>query len=306
MDTVNSTNLQKYNQESKMTDSKELKECKIIDTIAVTDPRSIIPTLCGKFLIGVEGHSIFRYCLETKQKFRIAGSVSQYGYKDGTRDESRFIYPCGLTLSKNGETLFFIDYWNHVIRDICVETGITTTFAGQVDNKKIVDGPKEKACFQYPRFLKLSPDGNTLYVADWNKLRSICIETGQVDTFETFEKLILDFTFSQDNKYMIISNWTQILKYNLETSKSELILKGKNFGEFDITKDGQFLFLSIHPKKRIEIVNLDTNQVIDTITTPFKPYNTTISTNSNQLYISDIENHKIQVLDISKYCKTFE
>jgi hypothetical protein len=41
-------------------------------------------TSCGKFLIGMEGHSIFRYCLETKQKIRIAGCVNTVGYQDGT------------------------------------------------------------------------------------------------------------------------------------------------------------------------------------------------------------------------------
>jgi DNA-binding beta-propeller fold protein YncE len=296
--TVNSTNLQKHNQESKMTDSKL---CKIIDLIGIQYPSSIIETPCGKFLIGVEGHSIFKYNLETEQKFRIAGSVDQRGYQDGTRDESRFYLPTSLTLSKNGETLFIIDYWNRVIRAICVQTSITTTFAGQVGICAQVDGPEEKACFGFPRNLQLSPDENMLLVSDSNKIRTICIETGQVDTIVTFEELIFDFTFSQDNKYIIISNWKQILKYNLETSKSELILKGYNNAKCALSKDGQLLFVATWLDQRIQVVNLITKQVIDTITTPFKPYNITISTNDKQLYICDFENGKVKVFDISKY-----
>jgi DNA-binding beta-propeller fold protein YncE len=287
-----------------MTDSKE---CKIIDTIEnIQNSKTIIQTPCGKFLIGVEKHCIFKYNLKTKQKFRIAGSVDRWSHQDGTRDESRFHWPEDLTLSKDLKTLFVTDFGNRVIRAICVETGMTTTLAGQVGKWYHIDGPKEKACFKYPRSLELSPDGNTLFVSDEYKLKTICITTGQVNTICTFEQEIQDFTFSPDSKHIYICLWTQILKYNLETGKSEIIFKGEDFVGCELSKDGQLLFILNKRNKYIKVVNLITNEVIGTITTHYKPLKLVNSTNGNQLYVC--YNNVVKVLDISNYCtnvKTF-
>jgi DNA-binding beta-propeller fold protein YncE len=292
-----------------MTDSKE---CKIIDTIKNIKypekyPESLIQTPCGKFLIGIEDHSICKYCLETKQQFRIAGSVEQWGYQDGTRDEARFYYPTDLTLSKDSKTLFITDGWNRVIRTICVDTGITKTFVGQVGLNKHVDGPKEKACFQDPGSLELSPDENMLLVSDDYKLRTICIATGQVDTIGRFKKCIYDFTFSSDSKHVFISHWTQVLKYNLKTGKSEIIFKGETgFIGCDLSKDGQLLFIASYENKCIQVVNIVINKVIDTIFVCIEPTKLTVSTNSKQLYVCYEKRYKVQVIDISKYCTNFK
>jgi DNA-binding beta-propeller fold protein YncE len=280
-------------------------KCEIIDTIDIARSRSII-TPCGKFLIYIEKHSICKYCLETKQKFRIAGSVNKlYGHQNGPRDESRFNLPQGLTLSKDLKTLFVSDTCNRVIRAICIVTGVTTTFVGQVKIRNFVDGPKEKACFKYPTPLKLSPDGNTLYVADGYKLRTICTTTGQVNTIHTIYKFIRDFTLSPDSKHVIICHSNQVLKIHLETGKSEFILKGQGFYGCDISKDG-ILVISNYLDKEIHFVNIVTNKVIDTIETPFEPRNIIITTNDKQLYVSCYNVNKIQVLDISKYCTNFK
>jgi DNA-binding beta-propeller fold protein YncE len=286
-----------------MSDSKE---CKIIDSIDVTKPSCIIQTSCGKFLIWIEGNSIFIYCFETEQKFRIAGSVDQLGYQDGTRDESRFNSPYGLTLSKDLKTLYVSDTWSRVIRVICVQTGMTTTFAGQVGKWDHIDGPKEKACFGFPRNLQLSPDENTLYVSDDSKLRTICIATGQVDTIHTFENNIYKFELCSGGKHVYICHWEQVLKYNLETGKSEIIFKGEDFVGCELSKDGQLLFIASYENKCIQVVNIVTNKVIDTIFVCIEPTKLTISTNGKQLFVCDYNNEMIKVFDISKYCTNFK
>jgi DNA-binding beta-propeller fold protein YncE len=298
------TNCTKHNKKQKLPDSKL---CKIIDTIYIKQPRNIIQTPCGKFLIGIEGDSIYKYCLETKQKFRIAGSVNNSGHQNGPRDESRFHWPCGLTLSKNLKTLFVSDSFNHVIRVVCVETGITTTFARQVGKPNHVDGPKEKACFICPRKLKLSPDGNTLLVSDLRHLCSICIATGQVRTIDKFHNQIRYFTFSSDGKHVYILI-NRIFRFNLETGESELILKCKVCNGMDISKNGQLLFVSSKLSRYIKVINLVTNKVIDTITLPwhFKSHNLLLSTNNKHLYVCCNYNNKIIILDISKYCSNFK
>jgi DNA-binding beta-propeller fold protein YncE len=297
---------------SKTNDTKQNKKqkfqpCEIIDSIGINMPRDINQTPCGKFLIGVEKHCIFKYNLKTKQKFRIAGSVDQYGHQDGTRDESRFHSPQGLSLSKDLKTLFVADFGNYVIRAICAGTGVTTTITGQVNKYEQVDGPKEKACFKKPRSLKLSSNGNMLYVADYLKIRTICITTGQVNTIHTFENEIHDFSLSPDSKHVIICFWKTILKYNLETGKSEIILKGGYFVTCDLSKNGQILFIA-NEYKHITVVNLITNQVIDTITSPsyFETYNLILSTNNKHLYVCCHYDNKIIILDISKYCTNFK
>jgi WD40 repeat protein len=294
---------EKHNKKQKLTDSKL---CKIIDSIDITNPKSIIQTPCGKFLIGVEGFSIYKYNLETKQKFRIAGYVYRKGHQDGTRNESSFYSPNGLILSKDLKTLFITDGWYGVIRSICVGTGITTTFAGQVDRQQFVDGPKEKACFEYPISLKLSPDGNTLIVSDDSKLRTIYIATGQVATIDTFNTYIDDFELSPDGKHFIICHLNKVSKYHIETGKSEIILEDKGDLSCELSKDGQLLFISNYFSQYIKVVNLVTNEVIDKITVLFKISKITISTNANQLYICDLYKNNIQVLDISKYCTNFK
>jgi DNA-binding beta-propeller fold protein YncE len=287
-----------------MSDLKDSNECKIIDSIDIQQPNSIIQTPYGKFLIGVEGNSIYKYNLETNQKFRIAGSVEQPGYQDGTRDESRFNYPEDLTLSKDLKTLFITDGWYGVIRSICVETGVTTTFAGQVGHCDQIDGPKEKACFKFIKIIKLSPDGIMLYVADFFKLRTICITTGQVNTIHTFENGVWDFSFSQDGKHIYICLWKSILKYNIKTGESEIILEDQGCVGCELSKDGQILFIA-NEYAYIQVVNLVTNELIATITTTFRPAKLLITTNGNQIYVCN-DGNGVRILNISKYCTNFK
>jgi DNA-binding beta-propeller fold protein YncE len=285
------------------------KACKILDTIDVRNPRATLQTPCGKFLIVTKEHHILKYCLKTKQNYRIAGQLIQCGgYQDGTRNESIFDGPEDLTLSKDLKTLFVADTWNRVIRAICVQTGITTTFAGQVGKYGHVDGPKERACFSCPSKLKLSSDGNTLYVADGSKIRTICIETGQVNTIGTFNKYldIYNLSISPDGKHIYICNYKDVFKYNVKTGKSEIILKGKGYIKFCISKYGQLLFILKKFNKDIEVVDLETNQVIGTINTPFDVSNLEMSTNEKQLYVCCYFDNKILICDISKYYINFK
>jgi tricorn protease-like protein len=203
-------------------------------------------------------------------------------------------------------TLFINDGGYGVILAICVQTGITTTFAGQYDVQNCVDGPKEKACFEYPISLKLSPDGNTLIVSDDSKLRTICIATGQVDTIDTFDTYIVDFALSPDGKHVIICHLNKFLKYNLETGKSEIILEDEGYFVCELSKDGQVLIISKKCDEEIKVLNLVTNEVIDKITVLFTISKITISINANHLYICDLYKNNIQVLDISKYCTNFK
>jgi hypothetical protein len=92
------------------------------------------------------------------------------------------------------------------------------------------------------------------------------------------------------------------LKINLDTQKSNIILKGKGYINC-LSNDGQLLFISNFLKGCIKVFNLVTNEVIGTITTPCNPFKITIVTNT--LYICEFKK-LIQVLDISNYYSNFK
>jgi DNA-binding beta-propeller fold protein YncE len=283
-----------------------LKKCQIIDIInqKITN---FIQTPCGKFLIGFEGQSIVRYNLETEQKYRIAGSIDQSGFKDGTRDESRFNYPQDLILSKDLKTLFVSDTNNLFIRAICVQSGITTTIYSQIELNNFIWKPKKNSVFSKPTTLTFTPDSKTLLVTDWEILRSICMETGQIDTICTCEDSICNVIFFPDGKHIFIETFDQILKYNLETREFEIILNNIDVNGCYLSKDGQFLFLSDYHRKLINVINIATNDV-DTIVTNFNPRIVTKTTNEKRLYVNNVSfvKNEVVVLDISEYCTNFK
>jgi DNA-binding beta-propeller fold protein YncE len=297
---------EKHNKKQKLSN---ILECEIIDSIVIQQPNSIIQTPCGKFLIGVEGNSVFLYNLKTKQKFRIAGSVEQSGYQDGTRDESRFHYPSSLTLSKDCKTLFVADKFNCVIRAICIKTGVTTTFVGQLYARKSIDGPKEKACFQNPGSLELSPDGNTLFVADHHCLRTICIATRQVKTIyyeyiNNFGNDLCNFTFFSDGKNIIICDCEKYFKYNIENRSKTLLKYGSGYSHCEMSKHGELLFVSNHTNKLIQVVDIATETVICTLSTSFNA--TRFTSIAKRLYARDYINNIIYIINISEYYTNFK
>jgi DNA-binding beta-propeller fold protein YncE len=256
-------------------------------------------------LIGVEGHSIFRYCLETKQKFRIAGSVYLYGHQDGTRDKSRFHYPSSLTLSKDCKTLFVADKLNCVIRAICIKTGVITTFAGQVGKPNRVDGPKEKDFLAVPSVLKLSPDGNTLFVADSHCLRTICIATRQVKTNYHYDitNALYNFTFFPDGKNIMICDCVNYFKYNIENRSKTLLKYGSGYSHCEFSKHGELLFVSNY-NKHIRVIDIATETVICTLSTI---YNAAAFTSiANRLYARDYVNNIIYIHNIFEYYTNFK
>jgi hypothetical protein len=278
----------------------DYNECKIIDTINIQNPRCVILTHCGKFLIGSEGFSIFKYCLTTKRKFWIVGSITQSGHRDGTRDKSIFKCPMSLILSKDCKTLFIVDYGINVIRAICVQSGITTTFAGQVN----LNMNFEVAYFvSISEMIKLSPDGNTLIVGDSHNLKTICVATGQVNTIGTFEILIKYFDFSPDGKHMFISNYKQVLKYNFKTQNSDMIFEesgSHGFNELFIVTNDNFLFVRSDYSNNINIFNITTLEKCGIITNCLRSSYLTI--NNTKLFSCNFVCNIIQVFDISKYC----
>jgi len=107
-------------------------------------------------------------------------SGSDVYYQDGTGQDARFNYPCGITT--DGTNLYIADTFNSIIRKISIASKEVTTFAGKDGVMGITDGYGHSARFANPS--GLTTDGTNIYVADTenHSIRKISIKSGIVTT----------------------------------------------------------------------------------------------------------------------------
>jgi sugar lactone lactonase YvrE len=133
------------------------------------------------------GNSTIRQVvLSTGAVTTIAGSAGVTGTTDASGADARFNRPSFLTT--DGTNLFVSDEHNNSIRKIVIATGVVTTLAGSTDGVSgFVDGTGTAARFNSPTGITISPDGTTLYVADYlnSRIRKIVIATGAVSSMVT-------------------------------------------------------------------------------------------------------------------------
>lgn len=92
-----------------------------------------------------------------------AGSANHIGYVNGTLVSSRFNGPDFIAIDAAGD-LYLGDQYNGAIRRIGAN-GIVSTVAG-TGSPTFADGPGNTAGFSSPSGIAVTPDGNTLFVAD--------------------------------------------------------------------------------------------------------------------------------------------
>lgn len=105
------------------------------------------------------------------------------GFANGVGAAALFNNPYGMVVDPTGTTLYVADGNNYVIRAIDIASGTVSTFAGS-GTAAYLDGIGTAAQFQLPDGLAISPDGTTLYVADYtaSRIRAINIATRAVTT----------------------------------------------------------------------------------------------------------------------------
>ncbi|TVR03470.1 MAG: hypothetical protein EA398_04930 [Deltaproteobacteria bacterium] len=103
---------------------------------------------------------------------------------DGTGDEAILDSPYGLALSADGGTLYFADFFHHLIRQVDTTTGEVTTIAGEYGVSGAFDDIGLDAAFTRPRSVGLSADGQRLFVVDGGNhaVRQIDLDTREVTT----------------------------------------------------------------------------------------------------------------------------
>ncbi|MBK06374.1 MAG: hypothetical protein CL920_30060 [Deltaproteobacteria bacterium] len=130
-------------------------------------------------------HVILEYTLTTTPPTvkRIAGKVGVDGDADGKLGKSLLYSPQGMTLSGDGNTLYFADTYNHKIRSIDLTSADYTvsTVAGHKAGDS--DGPNDKAGFRYPASV-LWGGVQQLYVVDRSNhlIRVVRLEASDLNT----------------------------------------------------------------------------------------------------------------------------
>ena len=112
----------------------------------------------------------------------IAGHPTQSGYKDADRENSRFGLITGF-IGITAKILIAADYYNHCLRRIHRDTGLTTTFSGMCGSSGYQDGRQAK--FHQPcSIIRNNQNISQLLVTDMynNAIRIVAVGDGSAGT----------------------------------------------------------------------------------------------------------------------------
>jgi sugar lactone lactonase YvrE len=127
------------------------------------------------------GDKIRKVVIATGMVTTLAASPGTDGRdsRNSTGTVASFSHPAGV--ATDGSNLYVADTDNHKICKIVIASGEVTTLAGSGENGSL-DGIGKSAKFSYP--YGVTTDGSNLYVADTgvHKIRKIVIATGEVTT----------------------------------------------------------------------------------------------------------------------------
>jgi len=157
-----------------------------VEQAQFSKPVDVAVTPNGDLIVVDQGNYRIRRISSSGEVKTIAGN-GEYGDTDGPPDQAEFTTLQGVAVAGDG-TIFVSMGSDTVVNDIHKIRVISTngevhTLAG-MGPSGFFDGPGDQAQFSEPTGLELSPDGNTLYVADRQNVtvRTIDLKTGFVST----------------------------------------------------------------------------------------------------------------------------
>ena len=247
-------------------------------------PRGIAAYGDTLYIADQNNHTIRKIDIKTNAVSTIAGYQGIAGVDDGAGKAARFAYPEGI--ETDGEYLYVADTLNHAIRKINLSTYIVTTLAGRRGQYGSTDGSGSKALFRSPTAIVLL--GDYLYIADTN-----------------------NFTIRRVNKN---SGDTVTIAGSPSQSGSADGVGGDARFNFSlgITTDGQYLYIADtynHTIRRLDPVTGEVYTLIGkaenagyhdgTLTEAQFYYPHGLAVKGSHLYIADLWNEAIRVLDLS-------
>lgn len=119
----------------------------------------------------------------------LAENLFAFGDKEGRGSRARFQHPLAVCFDDRKNLLYVADSYNHRIK-VIKESGEANVFCGN-GSPGLRDGFANEAMFWEPAGLALSPDGESLYVADTNNfaIRVIDTDTRRTTTLDIASSL---------------------------------------------------------------------------------------------------------------------
>jgi DNA-binding beta-propeller fold protein YncE len=118
------------------------------------------------YVVERDNYTVRRIDMKTGIIMTIAGTPQKNGFSGdgGPADKAQFNQPHGIALDAAGD-LYVCDVLNSRVRRVDAKTGIITTFAGNGETGRTVDGgPLTSTPIQGPRSLEIARDGK-IYLA---------------------------------------------------------------------------------------------------------------------------------------------
>ena len=216
----------------------------------------------------------------------IAGHPTQSGYKDANGENARFQRITGF-IGIAAKILIAADY-NHCLRRIHRDTGLTTTFSGMCTSPGYQDGTRAK--FDYPGgIISDNRNSNQLLVTDAfnNAIRTVAVTDGSVGTFQKSNN-IGDPQYLTQNTVGDIFVTTNYAVYRISYAEKTITLIA---GSPTTTgyRDGSLLSsLFNYPRELIFIQNNNLLIIAD-------HYN-------NKLRLLDLDDDKVTTLNLCNGC----
>jgi len=148
-----------------------------LDKALMNRPTGGVRDSAGNLYIADSKNHVIRH-IRDGQMYTFSGTV--LGYADGARDAARFNTPMAIAICSD-DVIYVADTLNNCIRRIGRD-GSVTTIAGVPGTEGYQDGETQAALFRAPSGIAVSPDGNTVFIADTGNHLIRKIEDGQVTT----------------------------------------------------------------------------------------------------------------------------
>ena len=245
-------------------------------------PRGITTDGENLYVVDYGNHLIRKIVISTGAVTTLAGTAGTYGSADNTTGTSAsFKNPWGITT--DGTNLYVADMKNYTIRKIVISTGAVTTLAGTPGSLGNADNAiGTSASFNWP--IGITTDGTNLYVTETHSIRKIVIDNGTVTT--------LAGSSSHGDAASIATGTSARFKYP----------RG-------ITTDGTNLYVVDNANFRIRKIVIDNGTVTSLAGSSggFRDNNTStlakfnypqgITTDGENLYVTDGNNHRIRKIE---------
>lgn len=265
------------------------------------NPRSLAIEGTHLYVADTYNHTVRKIDIASRQVTTLAGSGNN-GSEDGVGVAASFSYPQGLAISDGN--LYVANYKNNTIRKIVLATGAVSTLAGS-GKTGARDGTGTNISFNQPE--GIATDGKNLYIADsgYHTIRKIELANDAVTTLVAARCEAVNQSQGDNG----VASDVRIVN----TSRPTVVTSGTT-ASFNkptgITTDGSNLYVSDTGNNRIRKIEIATGNLATLagtyqgtvdgigIAAGFR-YPGRITTIGENLYVADLNNHKIRKIEIA-------